>query len=198
MARAHCEHEIKPHYVKEVCRLMRTSNINIVKGDIEFSEIQEEINLMRRQEREAAGDQQDIDMKNVGGPEGAENYPVATDAKKVKISFDDYRRFSFTVIAIMKELEREGEENVRQGDIVDRAVQRLEIDNQEGGGANIERAAETAKKINNVISHLINQENIIMISQDAKTKLDRYLTLNVNIEIDNLAGYLQGGRNPDV
>ena len=56
MARAHCEHEIKPHYVKEVCRLMRTSNINIVKGDIEFSEIQEEINLMRRQERLAAGE----------------------------------------------------------------------------------------------------------------------------------------------
>ena len=31
-------------YVREVCRLMRTSNINIVKGDIEFTEIQDEIN----------------------------------------------------------------------------------------------------------------------------------------------------------
>lgn len=35
-------------YVREVCRLMRTSNINIVKGDIEFTEIQDEINKERQ------------------------------------------------------------------------------------------------------------------------------------------------------
>jgi DNA replication licensing factor MCM6 len=51
MARAHCDNEIKPNYVREVCRLMRNSNINIVKGDIEFSDIQENINLERREER---------------------------------------------------------------------------------------------------------------------------------------------------
>mgnify|MGYP001954417619 CR=1 FL=1 len=34
MARAHCDSVIRPEYVKEVCRLMRTSNISIVKGDI--------------------------------------------------------------------------------------------------------------------------------------------------------------------
>lgn len=39
MARAHCDMTIRPNYVREVCRLMRTSNINIIKGDIEFSEI---------------------------------------------------------------------------------------------------------------------------------------------------------------
>lgn len=47
MARAHCDYEIKPNYVREVCRLMRSSNINVVKGDIEFGEIQEEINKER-------------------------------------------------------------------------------------------------------------------------------------------------------
>lgn len=39
MARAHLDFEIKPNYVREVCRLMRNSNINIVKGDIEFADI---------------------------------------------------------------------------------------------------------------------------------------------------------------
>jgi MCM6 C-terminal winged-helix domain len=34
---------------------MRTSNINIVKGDIEFTEIQEEINKERQLMRMAAG-----------------------------------------------------------------------------------------------------------------------------------------------
>lgn len=51
MARAHCDDEIKANYVKEVCRLMRNSNINIIRGDIEFEEdvIREDINVERRE-----------------------------------------------------------------------------------------------------------------------------------------------------
>lgn len=53
LARAHCDQQIKPYYVREVCRLMRTSNINIIKGDIEISaDIQDEINKERRIQRE--------------------------------------------------------------------------------------------------------------------------------------------------
>lgn len=33
-----------------------------------------------------------------------------------------------------------------------------------------------------------------MISQDARTKVDRYLTLNINVDLDNLAGILQGSK----
>jgi DNA replication licensing factor MCM6 len=52
MARAHLDFEIKPNYVREVCRLMRNSNINIVKGDIEFADIQEDINRELKAERD--------------------------------------------------------------------------------------------------------------------------------------------------
>jgi hypothetical protein len=67
MARAHCDYEIRPMYVREVCRLMRTSNINLIKADIEFTEIQEEINkdrqLLRQQEQQLQQHQdQDLDM----------------------------------------------------------------------------------------------------------------------------------------
>ena len=51
MARAHCDFEIKPNYVREVCRLMRNSNISIVRGDLEFQDIQDEINKQRQEER---------------------------------------------------------------------------------------------------------------------------------------------------
>jgi len=51
IARAHCDETIHPAYVKEVCRLVRNSNINITKNDIEFEEIQEEINRERQAER---------------------------------------------------------------------------------------------------------------------------------------------------
>jgi len=39
MARAHADTEIKPIYVKEVCRLLRNSNINISKHDVELEAI---------------------------------------------------------------------------------------------------------------------------------------------------------------
>lgn len=44
MARCHCDYEIKPAYVREVCRLMKTSNISLVKADLEFEEIQNDLN----------------------------------------------------------------------------------------------------------------------------------------------------------
>jgi DNA replication licensing factor MCM6 len=43
MARAHCDTEIKPAYVKEVCRLMRNSNIKLVRNDMEFGPEQDMI-----------------------------------------------------------------------------------------------------------------------------------------------------------
>jgi DNA replication licensing factor MCM6 len=57
MARAHCDQEIRPAYVREVCRLMRTSNINLVKGDIELvsAEIQDELNVIQRQQQAVDG-----------------------------------------------------------------------------------------------------------------------------------------------
>lgn len=36
MARLHADSVIRPAYVREVCRLLKASNINIVKSDIEF------------------------------------------------------------------------------------------------------------------------------------------------------------------
>jgi len=52
LARAHCDDTIRPAYVREVCRLLRNSNINISKNDIEFETIQDEINQELKQERE--------------------------------------------------------------------------------------------------------------------------------------------------
>ena len=51
MARCHCDTVIKPQYVKEVCRLMRNSNINIQKGDIEIDDFQEELNKAVRDQQ---------------------------------------------------------------------------------------------------------------------------------------------------
>ena len=60
--------------------------------------------------------------------------PAAQDqqeGKKVKISFDEFKKLAFMIITIMKEFERAGDDNVRQGDIVERMVQKLELDEAE-------------------------------------------------------------------
>ena len=189
MARAHCDHEIKPNYVREVCRLMRNSNINNVKGDIEFADIQDDINRERQLERQERGGADDLDMQNAEQNQQINN---ADAAKKVKISFDEFRKLSIMIISIMKDFERSGEENVRQGDVVDRMVQKIELEGTERQ-TSMEHAQETMKKVSNVISHLINNENILMITQDAKVKADRYLTLNMNLDMDQVAMTLQGG-----
>lgn len=78
---------------------------------------------------------------------------------------------------------------------MEKMVQRIELEGADSVNrqTNVERAAETARKVQNVISHLITNENILMISQDAKVKNDRYLTLNMNLDIETLAGQLQSG-----
>lgn len=44
MARLHADSVIRPTYVREATRLLKTSNINIVKSDIEFEENQNALN----------------------------------------------------------------------------------------------------------------------------------------------------------
>ena len=133
---------------------------------------------------------QELDLQNAGGAQAEQ-----TADKKVKISFDEFSKLAFLIASIMKDLERSGHDNVRQGDIVEKMVQKLELENTERV-ASLERTAETAKKVKNVINYLINNEGVLMISQDAKTKDDRYLTLSTNLDLQNFAGTLQGALEP--
>jgi DNA replicative helicase MCM subunit Mcm2 (Cdc46/Mcm family) len=47
MARVHADTKIRVSYVREVCRLLKASNINIMKSDLEFEENQDAINEER-------------------------------------------------------------------------------------------------------------------------------------------------------
>ena len=103
MARAHCDNWVRPTYVKEVCRLLRNSNINIQKNDIEFENIQEEINRQLHEERQIESAQQ------VAEAPAEATQPTS---RKVKISFDEYQRLSLMIVAVMKEFEANKQENV--------------------------------------------------------------------------------------
>lgn len=84
----------------------------------------------------------------------------------------------------IREFEAEqGVDSISQADIVNRLVQRLEVE-EGSAGTSLERAEQTSRKIQNVINHMITKENVLMVTQDSKTnKNERLLCLNINNDI---------------
>lgn len=55
----------------------------------------------------------------------------------------------------------------------------------EGAGTTVERAAEKAKQIANVVNYMVTKENVLMVTQDSKIKNERLLCLNINVDENN-------------
>jgi hypothetical protein len=89
------------------------------------------------------------------------------------------------IVAVMKEFENSDQSNVLQSDIINRIVQKIELESSDAA-TSIEKANETSEKIKNVISHLISRENVLMVAQDAKIKNERFLCLNINVDLANM------------
>lgn len=90
------------------------------------------------------------------------------------------------IVTTMKEFEAQGQENVQQADIINRMVQKIEVESMEAT-TSVEKSIETSKKVSNVISYLIAKENVLMVSQDSKIKNERYLCLNINVDLQNMS-----------
>jgi hypothetical protein len=65
-------------------------------------------------------------------------------------------------------------------------VQKIEVESMEAT-TSVEKSIETSKKVSNVISYLIAKENVLMVSQDSKIKNERYLCLNINVDLQNMS-----------
>ena len=98
MARLHADSVIRPSYVREVCRLLRVSNINLVRSDIEFADNQEEMNReaqTRRQQQTLANTDRNNDLFRMEAEQKAAQAEESKAAaqqpeKKVKITFDEF------------------------------------------------------------------------------------------------------------
>ena len=85
----------------------------------------------------------------------------------------------------MKEFEAQQQDNVQQSSLIDKMVQKLVLEEPQLA-ASEEYAIEASKKVQNVISYLITRENVLMISQDSRVKNERYLCLNINVDLQNM------------
>lgn len=110
---------------------------------------------------------------------------MSQHSKKVKVSFEEYQKLSMMIVETMKEFEAQGQENVQQAEVINRMVQKLEIENTDQS-TSVEKSIETSKKVGNIISFLIARENLLMITQDSKVKNERYLGLNINTDLQSM------------
>jgi hypothetical protein len=86
-------------------------------------------------------------------------------SRKVKITFDEYRKYAIMITGEIKQMERSGVDSVSQSDVVNRLVQKLELeDGIDQGQQTLEASLQLTKKLQNVIQHLIVKENILMIT----------------------------------
>lgn len=86
-------------------------------------------------------------------------------SRKVKITFDEYRKYAIMITGEIKQMERAGQDSVSQADVVNRLVQKLELeDGLDQGQQTLEASLQLTKKLQNVIQHLIMKENILMIT----------------------------------
>lgn len=205
MARLHADSVIRPSYVKEVCRLLKASNINIVKSDIEFADNQEQINQDQVEKRikNEANPGNDLFVSSLSFSrkfvnvlqivqkmeaeqylQGRERETQNVPEKKTKITYEEYLLLSELIVTVIKEFESEGFESCVQSEIVNKVIQKIVV--QDSQGTSMAKSLETTKKITNCIDHLIKKENVIMITQESKDKNQRLLCLNINVEMGNL------------
>ena len=108
----------------------------------------------------------------------------------VRLTYDEFLKFTKMIVALMKDYQMQNEDNVRQGDLVEKLVQHL-ITNGESNPS-VEWSVEVSNKIHKIIEHLINKEGILMITQDALSKNDKYLGMDPNITMENLSNLMGG------
>ena len=67
--------------------------------------------------------------------------------KKVKITYEEFARITELIVLTLREFEKEsGMESVSQADIVNKLVEKIEVEEGQAG-TSLVRAAETSKKI---------------------------------------------------
>ena len=89
------------------------------------------------------------------------------------------------IVEVMKEFQAQDQDNVQQSEVINRMIQKLEIENLDSS-TSVQKSIETSKKVSNVIQYLIKSENVLMISQESRVKNERYLAMGVDHGFQNM------------
>jgi DNA replication licensing factor MCM6 len=163
MARLHCDPEVRPRYVEEAYRLLRTSIIQVETGDVDVGtdgddEDDDTTEPNRGNNESAVGTSMPCESE---GPEtqqkeAAEDLeePPEPPRKKVKrttkMSFEEYALMSNTIATHLRSLE-ENNQHLKWKQVIEWYVERAGQDN-----------AETRTKVNLLLRRLLHKENVLV------------------------------------
>ena len=80
-------------------------------------------------------------------------------------------------------------------EIMDNIVRMIEMDESKVV-TSVDKSTETSKKVKLIIDKLIDEETILLVTQDAQTKDGRYLSLEGGVSVSNAAAGLKGSGAP--
>lgn len=114
------------------------------------------------------------------------------EPKKVTMTYQEYTRLSEMIVVTMREMVKDqGVESIVQANLVNDVVKKLSGVDARQGSADIGATASVAdalaytNKLQKVITKLINEENVLIVTQDSKNKSERLVSLNINLENDD-------------
>lgn len=183
MARLHCDSEVKPSYVEEAYRLLKTSIIQVETGDVTMEEDDEEdgnadndAEMAEATEPQHAGEYQPpapeemvehTNVDNNNDEEGVKEQPPPKKKSKktTKMSFEEYTFMANSIAKHLRSLE-EAEEStfLKWSEVVDWYLEH--------------HSSEERKKVNLVIRRLLNQEGVLVaVGPSPKNKREEPLTL---------------------
>ena len=187
LARLHCDLEIKPSYVREAFRLLKTSIIQVKTSDVV---IEEEDGGPAGPQRE---DTDESSQMNIGEyDENAEKPQVEDEpqreepsSKKTRISFEEYQTIATAIASHLRSLENQTEGGTEQFLTWRETVgwYLREIDAVEE-----EREEEMRKKLNLVIRRLVKTDNVLVFVGDTpatkREEQDSKIAVHPNFSLD--------------
>lgn len=181
LARLYCDQEIRPDYVREAFRLLRTSIIQVETSDVDMQDDDDEDQQDGDEDQGMDDDDDNEETQDkletqavfpgeYGGEPGAPPPPDA-DAekprkKKTKISYEEYESIANAVATHLRSLETDDPEttkHLRWGEIVNWYLEQVE----QKIGDSVEELDDMRKKLNLVLRRLVNTDMILVPLGDA-------------------------------
>lgn len=187
LARLHLNEEILPQYVDEAARLIRTSIVRVQSEELTLDDLEGDV-----QKEPQNVDEEDEDVRMEGADEGIEGDSAEREgesnisgnkkegngenSKKVKISFEQYRRIANRLVLHLRQ----------QGEISQQTYSRDELANwylnereREGALASISEVEKENRLIRRVIRRLVDQDHVLVEASENN------IIVHPNYDMDN-------------
>ncbi|CAI8051163.1 DNA replication licensing factor MCM6 (Fragment) [Geodia barretti] len=200
MARLSCKDEVQPKHVNEAFRLLNKSVIRVETPDINFDDEEPQQNIENGDaldepvengvNGEVNGVSEDPPRENGviedDGREQEKQVEPEKSAKKIRVTYEEYRTIANLLILHLRQLEESSEEEegegIRQGQLVNWYLSEIE-----GDIDSVEMLAEKKVLVEKVIERLIHHDHVLLpllMEEEEEKKGDPLLVVHPNYVVE--------------